>query len=45
MWPKGFSTYDPDVVGDADVEWLDQVHLLGYNPLATTSSKYVRHKF
>ncbi|CVL08557.1 uncharacterized protein FPRN_13187 [Fusarium proliferatum] len=40
MWPKGFSTYDPDVVSDADVEWLDQVHLLGYNPLANTSSKF-----
>ncbi|RBA22502.1 hypothetical protein FPRO05_00849 [Fusarium proliferatum] len=40
MWPNGFSTYDPDVVSDADVEWLDQVHFLGYNPLATTSSKF-----
>ncbi|KAF5692432.1 hypothetical protein FDENT_2954 [Fusarium denticulatum] len=40
MWPRGFSTYDPDAVRDADVEWLDQVHLLGYNPLATTGSKF-----
>ncbi|KAG4272502.1 hypothetical protein FPRO04_10455 [Fusarium proliferatum] len=40
MWPKGFSTYSPDVVCDADVEWLDQVHVLGYNPLATTSSEF-----
>ncbi|CZR43986.1 uncharacterized protein FPRO_13794 [Fusarium proliferatum ET1] len=40
MWPNGFSTYDPDVVSDADVGWLDQVHFLGYNPLATTSSKF-----
>ncbi|KAL9562023.1 hypothetical protein ACKAV7_013946 [Fusarium commune] len=40
LYPKGFSTYDPDVVCDADVEWLDQVHLLGYNPSATTRSKF-----
>ncbi|KAF5570179.1 activator of stress protein 1 [Fusarium phyllophilum] len=40
MWPRGFSTYDPDVVCDANVEWLDQVHLLGYNPLAVTISKF-----
>ncbi|KAH7228434.1 uncharacterized protein BKA55DRAFT_583647 [Fusarium redolens] len=40
IYPKGFSTYDPDVVCDADVEWLDQVHLLGYNTSVTTRSKF-----
>ncbi|KAF5250365.1 hypothetical protein FANTH_4465 [Fusarium anthophilum] len=39
-YPKGSSTYGPDVVSDTDVEWLDQVHLLGYNPLAATRSKF-----
>ncbi|KAF5591125.1 activator of stress 1 [Fusarium pseudocircinatum] len=39
-YPKGPSTYDPDTISDNDVEWLDQVHLLGYNPLAATRSKF-----